>query len=246
MTRPTKSQATAHAVLGDLLERKQDLAGAHAEFKKSLELESEGWRANQLVTKLLAAINGRAEESWDVEAKAHKLLDEYRALAALVPTNRAVRNDGGFFCREAFQKSGKRDAVLLKGSVELYVAASELIPAYQESFEETVPYAERHTYAQILNDTGLMFQYEPTNLNLGVAEGYYRRAMEWTQHGYWDTYGNLIKLLTAQGRWKDAFEFAAACAEGIKKADGTPNETFRATCAAQRDLLEKKVPADGK
>lgn len=240
----TKAPALGWASLGDLLEAKQDADGATKAYHKSLELDADSWRASTIVSKLLGAINARAEESWADGAKAHKLLDDYRALAALAPSNKAVRNDGGFFCREAYAKSGKRDAALLKASVELYASACELIPEYREWYEQTIPYKDRHVYAQILNDTGLMFQYEPANLNLAKAEDFYKKAMEWTQFGYWDAYGNMMKIYVAQGRWQEAYDFAASCAEGIKKEDGTPNQTFRATCAAARDQLEAKLPKD--
>ena len=53
-----------------------------------------------------------------------------------------------------------------------------------------------------------------------------------------------MKIYVAQGRWQEAYDLAASCAEGIKKEDGTPNQTFRATCAAARDQLEAKLPKD--
>ena len=239
-----KAPALGWAHLGGLLEQKGDAAGWKKAYEKSIELDPDSWIAGSLGTKLLVALDARLESSWDDVGKAKKLLDEYRALAALLPTNKAVRNDGGFFCREAYAKTGKREAALLKGSVELYEAASALIPEYNDAFEQTVPYPERHANAQILNDTGLMFQYEPANLDLKKAEAYYRRAMEWTQYGYWDAFGNLNKILQTEGRWQEAYDFAAACAEGIKKEDGTPNESFRATCAGVRDKLEAKLPKD--
>ena len=91
-----------------------------------------------------------------------------------------------------------------------------------------------------------VFQYEPPTLDLKKAEAYYRRAMEWTQYGYWDAFNNLEKILQAQNRWKDAYDWAAACAEGIKKETGEPNDTQRATAAGVRDKLASKLPKDDK
>ncbi len=240
----SKSPALAWAALGGLLEQKSDAAGWKKAYEKSLELDPDSWLAPSLAGKLLGAINAQAEAAFDDTQRSHKLLDEYKALAALLPKYKAVRNDGGFFCREAYAKSRKNDAVLLKGSVDLYVSCCELIPEYRDEFEMSIPYPERHTYGQFLNDTGLMFQYEPANLDLKKAEAYYRRAMEWTQYGYWDAFTNLEKILTAQGRWKEAYDWAAACADGIKKETGEPNETQRATAAGVRDRLEAKLPKD--
>lgn len=242
----SKAPALGWAALGQLLEQKGDAAGWKKAYEKSLEIDPETWLSASLASKLIVALDAQAESAFDDVAKAHRLLDEYRALAALLPNNKAVRNDGGFFCREAYAKTGKRDAALLKGSVELYVACCDLIPEYRDEFEQSMPYPLRHTYGQFLNDTGLMFQYEPANLDLKKAEAYYRRAMDWTQYGYWDAFNNLEKILSAQNRWKEAYDWAAACAEGIKKENGEPNETQRATAAGVRDRLETKLPKDDK
>lgn len=241
----TKNPAAVWASLGALLEKKGDAEGAKKAYMKSVELDPDSATGVTLGNTLLGALDSQAEAAFDSSVKAHKLLDEYKALAAIMPNNKNVRNDGGFFCREAYAKSGKTDAALLKGSVDLYVAASALIPEYRDEFEQSVPYEERHINAQILNDTGLMFQYEPPIRDYKKAEAYYRRAMEWTQFGYWDAFGNLIKILKEQQRWKDAYDFAAACAEGIKMNTGAPNETQRATCAAVRDSLQAKLGKDG-
>ena len=240
----TKTPATGWAALGALFEQRGDAAGWKKAYETSIELDPDTPLSTWLGGKLMKALVDQTETAFDDTQKAHKLLDEYKALAALMPRSKEVRNNGGFFCREAYAKSGKRDAVLLKGSVDLYVACSELIPEYSGEFEMTIPYPERHVYAGFLNDTGLMFQYEPANLDLKKAESYYRRAMEWSKYGYWDAFDNLNKILQAQGRWKDAYDWAAACAEGIKKDTGEPNETLRATAAGVRDRLVVLHKAD--
>jgi hypothetical protein len=107
-----------------------------------------------------------------------------------------------------------------------------------------MPYKDRHQMAQLLNDTGLMFQYHKPVEDLKKAEAYYRAAMEWSQNGYWDTYGNLMKVLEAQQRWQDAYDFALDCAEGLKNEDGSPNETHRATARGKATELEAKLPKD--
>ena len=112
------------------------------------------------------------------------------------------------------------------------------------SLDETLAqaqYADRHGFAQVLNDTGLMFQYYPPVQDLRKAEKYYRMAMDWTEFGYWDVYGNMMKLLDAEKRLEDAAIFAENCAEGIKQQDGTPQDTFRKIAQADAERLRKLI-----
>ncbi len=225
--------------IGTLLAEKGDAPGAKKAFERSLELDPKHVRAGAAVDALVAALNGRAQEAVRDGVKAKALLRDYEALANLVPWSSGVRNDAGFFAREAFNET--KDPAILQASVKWYVAASALIPELREDLVESTPYPTRHGWAQILNDTGLMFQYYDATRDLGKAEAYYRKAMEWTQHGYWDAYGNLMKILKAASRWQDAFDFATACADGIKKENGEPNESFRGTCRGEAEMLAKKL-----
>ncbi len=225
--------------VGTLLAEKGDAAGAKQAFEKSLELDPKHVRAGAAVDALVGTLNARAQESVRDVVKAKALLEDYEALAALVTWSSGVRNDAAFFAREAFNAT--KDPALLQASVKGYVAASALIPEPREDLLESTPYPTRHGWAQILNDTGLMFHYYDATRDLVKAEAYYRKAMEWTQHGYWDAYGNLMKLLREANRWQDAYDFASACADGIKKENGEPNESFRGTCRGEAEVLAKKL-----
>ena len=77
--------------------------------------------------------------------------------------------------------------------------------------------------------------------DLRKAEKYYRMAMDWTEFGYWDVYGNMMKLLEGEKRLEDAAVFAENCAEGIKRQDGTPEETFRKIAQADAERLRKLI-----
>jgi tetratricopeptide (TPR) repeat protein len=227
--------------VGTLLAEKGDAAGAKKAFERSLELDPKHVRAGAAVDALVGTLNGRAQESVRDVVKAKALLKDYEALASLVPWSSGVRNDAGFFAREAFNET--KDPAILQASVKWYVAASALLPEHREDLVETTPYPTRHGWAQILNDTGLMFHYYDATRDLAKAEAYYRKAMDWTQHGYWDAYGNLLKLLKAADRWQDAYDLASACADGIKKENGEPNESFRGTCRGEAEMLQKKLEA---
>ena len=162
-------------------------------------------------------------------------------MIALAPKSITARNDAGFFLREAYDRTGKKDRALLDACIARYQAASDLIGEYRPEYEQSVPYKDRHGFAQVLNDTGLMFQFYPDVVDLAKAEAYYRRAMEWTDHGYWDTFGNMMKILEGGNRFEDALEFALACADGIKQENGEPQETFRANARGAAERLAKKL-----
>ena len=226
--------------LGELLrEKKSDVAGAGKAYMESLKASTTSTRAQSAVYWLLQPLNERARDDVAEASKAKALLKEYDAIITLSPKNISARNDAGFVMREAYGRT--KDRSLLSAAVERYESASELIGEWRPEYETSVPYRERHGFAQVLNDTGLMFQYYPETRDLKKAESYYVRALEWTSNGYWDAYGNLMKILEPAGRIEEAKDLAEACAEGIKQENGEPQETFRGTCRGDAERLAKKL-----
>jgi thioredoxin-like negative regulator of GroEL len=232
--------------IGEILrEKRNDLDGARKAYEETLRADPVFPRAETAVTWLLQPIREKSREAVASVAAAKALLKEFDAVIALAPKSITAKNDAAFFLREAFDATGKHDRELLDACLARYVAASALIGEFMPGYE-SIPYADRHGFAQVLNDTGLMFQYYPAVADLLKAEKYYRMAMDWTEYGYWDTYGNLMKLLDAQKRLLDAMTFAENCAEGIKQPDGTPQETFRKIAAADAERLKKLYEASDK
>ena len=99
------------------------------------------------------------------------LADAYKSLLALAPKNVYVRNNLGFVLRDVVTMSGKRNGEmtevdgkalpLLKESQRVYDEATSIIGELRPEIT-VLPYETRYAYAQIINDTGLMFWYYPT------------------------------------------------------------------------------------
>lgn len=223
-----------------LREKKGDFPAARKAYEETLRADPAFSRAEVAVGWLLQPIQEKSRDMVRNPDDARALLKEFDALIALAPKSINARNDAAFFLREAYGASGQRHKDLLDACVARYVAASELVGEFLPGYER-IPYADRHGFAQVLNDTGLMFQYYPPVLDLRRAEKYYRMAMDWTEFGYWDVYGNMMKLLDAEKRLEDAAVFAENCAEGIKRQDGTPEDTFRKIAAADAERLRKLI-----
>lgn len=226
-----------------LREHKKDDAGARKAYEMTLRSDPAFPRSEQAVTWLLRPIHEKSAKAVGDAAAARALLKEFDAVIALAPRSVSANNDAGFFLREAYDRTGRKHRDLLDACVARYVAAAEAVGEFLPGYEET-PYADRHSYAQVLNDAGLMFNwYEPVKDNR-KAERYYRMAMDWTDYGYWDTYGNMMKLLKEEGRTRDAAVFAEHCAEGLKGPDGRPLETQRRIAAAEAAKLEKQAEGE--
>jgi thioredoxin-like negative regulator of GroEL len=239
-----KHPAVGWLELGGFLAAKGDEAGARTAFETALEADPRGTVGARAGFELEKAILARAEGASRDPAKAKALVADWEALIAKAPDNVLLtlnlHNNVAYFAREA-RKTAKEPS-LLAVSLRHYEAAAKMIPEWQSDFEVTYAYPLRHSYAQVLNDTGLMYQYETDPKDFKKAEAFYRRAMDWSQHGFWDTYTNLIRILETEARWADAAEFAESCAEGLKNPDGSPNETNRATARADAARYAAKVP----
>jgi hypothetical protein len=237
----SKHPALGWFAIGEILRERGDAEGARKAYVASLKADPQHRRFQSAVDWLMQPLLEQAGESVGDLTKAKALMARMDEVIALAPKSYSARNNAAFFLREAYDRTGKRDRALLDACVERYVQASELIGEFRPEHLQTVPYKDRHAYAQVLNDTGLMFQYYPPVEDLWKAESYYRRAMEWSEDGYWDAYTNLMKLFDAQERHEEAFDFAVACADGIKTESGEPQETYRATCRGDAERLARKL-----
>jgi tetratricopeptide (TPR) repeat protein len=234
-------------LLGQVLEGKGDAAGARKAYEQTLKaVGGEGSYAALAVFALEKPLRDRATEAMGGGTRARELMRDYRPLLALAPKNASLRNNLAFILREAFDKGG-REKALLEASVEHYEEAVALLGAFGPE-HAAKPWAERQSAAQVWNDAGVMYQYYVSPPDLKKAESYYRAAQEWSDSGYWDAYTNLMKILRAQERWKDAYDYALDCGgepggtTGLKKADGTPDPTLRATALGEAKSLEARLP----
>jgi tetratricopeptide (TPR) repeat protein len=228
--------------LGELLRtKKNDEEGARKAYRKALELDPTFPEAEVALQWLVVPLHEKGRDAVGDAAAARAIQKEYEALIALAPKRASgPHNDVAFFLREAYGATGQKHRDLLDASIAHYVAASDLVGELMPG-DENLPYPRRHDNAQVLNDTGLMFFFYPEVQDLRRAEKYYRRAMDWTDYGYWDAYGNMMKLLEREGRHEDAAAFAESCAEGIKTPEGNPQETFRRIAAADAERIRKML-----
>jgi tetratricopeptide (TPR) repeat protein len=227
--------------LGDLLrEKKGDEAGAKKAYEEALRANPRFAGSETAVGWLTQHLLEKGREAATSYEGAKEVQKEYEKVLALSPQSLLGHNNVAFFLREAFNKMGRTHRDLFDACIAHYVAASDAIGEFSPSYL-SLPYSMRHGYAQILNDTGIMFDSEALVPDLPKAEAYYRKAMEWTEYGYSDTYGNMMKLLEKQHRLQDALDFAEACAEGIKTPDGSPQMTFRGTAAGDAARLKKML-----
>jgi cytochrome c-type biogenesis protein CcmH/NrfG len=237
------NRAEGNALLAQVLIAKGDDAGAMKAFEDAL-------KENPDLPAALEALDLRGRDAvtqaGSDPAKLKAAVAQYRAFLAKAPRYVFGRNNLGFMLRDAFgpegtKSGGSRPRWILDESVKAYEEAVALIPEWQDDFRGTYPFALRYAYANVLNDTGLMYHYYPEVEDLAKAEKYYRAAQDWSQHGYWDAYTNLMKILVAKERWADAVEYSEACAEGLKDESGQPNESQRATAAGKAEELRKRL-----
>jgi tetratricopeptide (TPR) repeat protein len=183
------------------------------------------------------------EAALGAPADAQRFARAYDALFQAAPNNPWVRNNVAFVLREAVdrRRGGQFGEVpaawrpVLTTCIEQYEAASQAVESRTQA-QGNLPYATRHAYAGILNDTGLMFQYYPSTRDHQRAEDYYLRALGQTEDGYRDAFTNLERLYSAEARWQDLYDLAVACAESLKNEDGSPDQTARSLA---RGVMER-------
>jgi tetratricopeptide (TPR) repeat protein len=234
-----RDPARGYFELAELLrEKKNDAEGAKKAYEACLRAAPQSSFSETAVGWLTVPLQNKGRDAVASYEAAKALEKDYDAILSLSPKSMVGHNNIGFFLREAYKATGSKHRDLLDACVAHYIAASDVIGEFMPAYL-SMAYPQRHGYAQIINDTGLMFQYQPEIKDNRMAEKYYRRAMEWTENGYWDSYGNLMKILDEEKRTQDALDFAEACAEGIKREDGSPQPDFRKVCEGDAARLKK-------
>ncbi len=158
-----------------------------------------------------------------------RVIAEYEELMKLAPRNASIRNNLAFTLREAYgaNKGSSKWLPILKKCRDVYVEASDIIGEWTDERERTWDWAKRYSNAQIISDTGLMFQFYDETRDLKKAEMYYDRALEFTDTGYRDAFNNLSMILAQQERWLELYDLADVAAESIKTEQEQPDTGTR-------------------
>ena len=183
---------------------------------------------------------GAQRASGSVKA-AKKLIADYDVLLKIAPKNTLLLNNLAFTLREAHapHKGDKSWHPILEACRDAYVKASEIIGPFDVAARNQ-PFTTRYGKAQIVSDTGLMFQFYPAIVDLEKAEEYYLQALEWSDDGYFDAWNNLCQIYNSQKRWQDLYDMAAIGAEKLVNQDGKPHPG-----RSRAQQLMKKLEADG-
>ena len=236
-TAVAKAPAEGWYWLGQAHEGKGDEAEALKAYEKTLKAAPDHVQAAWALDQRLIRAGARDKAAGSI-AGAEEVIAAYQPLLELAPRNAFVRNNLAFTLREAYvANQGSEDWIpILRASVRFYVEASSFIGEWDAQKERTLAWGQRYALAQIISDTGLVFQfYEPTR-DPKKAETYYDRALEFTDNGYRDAFNNLAQLLTEQKRWRDLYELADACSESIRTETEQPDE---ATRSVARRIMQK-------
>lgn len=174
---------------------------------------------------------------------AKELIAAYDKLLEIAPNNTLLLNNLAFTLREAYgQGRGKNWDPILEACRDAYVRASEVIGPFGAA-AANLPFATRYGYAQIVSDTGLMFQFYPQLEDLEKAESYYLRALEYADDSYRDAFNNLTQIYAKSERWQDLYDLAAVASEKIVLDESRkPDNATR----ARAEQIMKKLLAEGK
>ena len=130
---------------------------------------------------------------------------------------------------------------ILEASRDMYVRAADIVGEYTAQYEG-MAMTERLSRAQVISDTGLMFQFYPEIQDLERAERYYLSALDWSDNGYFDAYNNLVQIWNKAERWDDLYDLADVAAESLLTNEGAPHPgRGSARALADRLVKEKKV-----
>lgn len=186
-------------------------------------------------------IMARARQS---PSEAQKVIAQYQELLKLAPENATIRNNLAFTLREAYgaHQGQKAWEPILMASTKYYVEASEILGEWTMEKEATLTWAQRYAQAQIISDTGLMFQFYEQTRDFEKAMDYYDRALEYTEDGYRDAFNNYTQILAKLERWDDLYELAEACSTAIRTEAGQADTMTRNRAKA----IMQKLVKDGK
>ncbi len=229
--------------LGKAAEALGDEVKASNAFVKALEGDPDhvfaAWELDLRIQR--TNIMARARQS---PSEAQKVIRQYDELLKLAPRNATIRNNLAFTLREAYgAHQGKKawEPVLL-ASTKYYVEASDILGEWTQAKETTLTWAQRYAQAQIISDTGLMFQFYEQTRDFDKAMDYYDRALEYTEDGYRDAFNNYTQILATLERWDDLYELAKACSTAIKTEAGQADTMTRNRAKA----IMQKLVSDGK
>lgn len=228
--------------LGQVEEAGGEEQRALARYWRAVELDGSHMRAAEEIDgRIRKDALKRVKES---VAEAQVLYGEYRRLLDVAKTNPYVRNNCGFALREGWNAHKEDPAwkAILLLSARTYEEASRIIGPWRDELAESLPWATRYGYAQIVNDTGVVFHLFPPVKDLERAERYYVRALRYVDWGYLDAWTYLQKIYKEQNRWQDLHDLALRCAEGLASEAGAPNEKAREGAAK----LAAELVADGR
>ncbi len=178
---------------------------------------------------------------------AQAVIKQFEPLLEAAPAMAWIRNNLGFILREAYVGGVRGGGAaqwrpILKAATKVYTEGAELLGEWTAAKEASLSWAQRYAEAQIISDTGLMYQFYDDTRDYETAERYYTIALEYTDDGYRDAFNNLAMILNEQKRWQDLYDLAAACAESITTEEGAPDEGTRRKAAA----IAKQLLADGR
>jgi len=210
---------------------------AIARYWRALELDGRHVQAaEELDRRLRKDALVRARTSLE---DARTVYADYARIFELAPGNPYVRNNAAFVMREAWKahptQPSWREILLL--SAKTYEAAARAIGPWRDEKEQALSWADRYAYAQIINDTGIVFHLFDPIRDLERAERYYVRALRYVNWGYLDAWTYLKQVYEEQGRWQDLHDLALRCADGLATEAGDPIESARAAARALADEL---------
>lgn len=235
-----ENPAPGHYYAGQIQERAGDTAAAIKAYAKALaaqpDYEDAAWGWSQL---LVNAKDLREKIGVFSKAQVKELIASFQPLFQAAPKNIWSRNSLGFALREfavAHASEGWDD--IFEESTKAYTAAAEIIGEYDPSYASKYAYRLRYGYAQVVSDTGLMYQFYPATQDLAKAEMYYQRALDWSDHGYFDAWNNLRQIYEQAKRWEDLYDLASLCADALVRESGLPHEEGRAQARGVMQKLE--------
>ncbi len=220
-----------------------ETVAAEAAYYEALKADPTHAQAAGAIQKKIMEAGAEQRARKSVKA-AQQVIKEFAPLRKAAPKMAWLRNNLAFILREAYVSSREDRAwiPILKASTQAYTEASDILGEWTAEKEQTYNWAQRYSEAQIISDTGLMYQFYKPTRDYETAERYYRLALEYTDDGYKDAFNNLARILNETKRWQDLHDLCAACENGITSESGAPDSQSR----AQATAIKKKLLADGR
>lgn len=230
-----KFPATHHYYRGEAAFGAGNKDKARSHFMKALEIDPGNALAAAGAQKVI--LDGRSLQDLATRmspADAAALVKEFDRVLKVTPKNVDLRNNLAFILRECYvahNHAAKYKSVLM-ASIKAYEDACEIIGEWDNTYLDTMSFQQRYGYAQVISDTGLMFQFYEATRDYDKAAMYYERALRFSDYGYFDAWNNYRVVLAEQKKWDELYDLASACGDGLIQSDGKPHETGRAQARA--------------